>query len=221
MGFANKEKTLRNCPACSKVASLEFFNKRNDTLYHAYCKECMSIKNKINHKKSWPSRKERHMEVRELGRAKRVQKLIQYLASKQCVDCGENDIRVLEFDHLHDKEKNVSEAVQRWSWARTLKEISKCEIRCANCHRVKTQDSCKSWRSTWQNAVPVVEKQKDLSASQCVQTTPLNRILGAKYVRTSKPEASIQPTIHWIEANNSEHLARYDEAKNSNMLAQS
>lgn len=66
--------------------------------------------------------------------------MLDYLRSKRCVDCGNNDIRVLEFDHKEglDKIDNVGNMLYRNCWKTILKEIDKCEIRCANCHRIKT-----------------------------------------------------------------------------------
>jgi YbgC/YbaW family acyl-CoA thioester hydrolase len=44
--------------------------------------------------------------------------------------------------HLGDKSFNVSRAVSgsTRSWQTILKEISKCDIVCANCHRIRTQE---------------------------------------------------------------------------------
>lgn len=60
-----------------------------------------------------------------------------YLASHPCVDCGETDRDVLDFDHvLGDKSFGISEAVSRGGSLKSLiDEIAKCEVRCANCHR--------------------------------------------------------------------------------------
>jgi hypothetical protein len=56
-----------------------------------------------------------------------------------CVDCGINNPIVLDFDHLHDKKYNVSRMIHDgFSWAAIKKEISKCEVVCANCHRIRT-----------------------------------------------------------------------------------
>jgi hypothetical protein len=65
-----------------------------------------------------------------------------FLKGKSCVDCGNTDTRVLEFDHVRGiKEGHISHAVKNaWSIERLQKEIDKCEIRCCNCHRIVTID---------------------------------------------------------------------------------
>ena len=65
--------------------------------------------------------------------------VIDFLKENPCVDCGEKDPVVLDFDHMMDKEFNISDAVHGHYGLKTIvKEISKCEVRCANCHRRKT-----------------------------------------------------------------------------------
>jgi hypothetical protein len=60
-----------------------------------------------------------------------------YLLLNPCVDCGESDVIVLEFDHVRgEKENNIANASNRaWSLKKIKEEISKCEVRCCNCHR--------------------------------------------------------------------------------------
>ncbi len=68
-------------------------------------------------------------------------KLLEFLSSKACMDCGENNPIVLEFDHKspNRKFKKISNMLSgHYSWESLLKEIKKCEVRCANCHRRKT-----------------------------------------------------------------------------------
>ena len=63
--------------------------------------------------------------------------VLAYLLEHPCVDCGETDPVVLDFDHLRDKTKNVS-ALLKSTWTRILREIEKCDVVCANCHRRRT-----------------------------------------------------------------------------------
>lgn len=65
--------------------------------------------------------------------------VLNYLVSHPCVDCGESDPVVLDFDHQKGKIDNVSDLIKnRNSIELIAKEIDKCVIRCANCHRRKT-----------------------------------------------------------------------------------
>jgi 5-methylcytosine-specific restriction endonuclease McrA len=63
-----------------------------------------------------------------------------YLLSHPCVDCGESDVLVLEFDHRvpADKVRDVGGLAATRRWPSVLMEIEKCDVRCVNCHRRKT-----------------------------------------------------------------------------------
>ena len=57
--------------------------------------------------------------------------------NNKCEMCGNRDYRVLQFHHLHSKDKAVSRlAVDGSSLKRLKSEIDKCMILCANCHSI-------------------------------------------------------------------------------------
>ena len=59
----------------------------------------------------------------------------EYKEHHYCEKCGENRYYLLDFHHIdNNKEKNLSQ-VQTWGIKRIQKEINKCAILCANCHR--------------------------------------------------------------------------------------
>lgn len=116
----NKNKTRKDglssiCRICSKERSRRYY-----------------AENTIEHKKAVFTRNRRL-------RQDNLRKVYDYLSENFCVVCNEKDITVLEFDHLRDKDKNISELVSRGCGWETIKaEIEKCQVLCANCHRRKT-----------------------------------------------------------------------------------
>ena len=56
----------------------------------------------------------------------------------KCVKCGENHPATLDFHHKDPstKEFAVSYTYRRFSKEKILKEIEKCVVLCANCHRI-------------------------------------------------------------------------------------
>jgi hypothetical protein len=71
----------------------------------------------------------------------------EYLATHPCVDCGEQNIALLDFDHLQDKVNNVSNMVRDGSsWDEIAREIEKCAVRCANCHARVTASRVGAYR---------------------------------------------------------------------------
>ena len=72
-------------------------------------------------------------------------------ATTPCKDCGKMfHPAVVEFDHVRDsKSFNLSKPTLTWTSA--LKEISKCELVCANCHRMRTFTRSMQARITSEN----------------------------------------------------------------------
>ena len=57
-----------------------------------------------------------------------------------CVDCGyDKDPQALDLDHVRgDKIAVVSRLVKTASLERIVDELDKCEVVCANCHRLRS-----------------------------------------------------------------------------------
>lgn len=82
--------------------------------------------------------KEKYLEKNRRLASRNKKFLVEYKKTHGCLDCGEKDHRVIEFDHLRDKKFNISEMVRCYSTEKMLEEIGKCDVVCANCHRIRT-----------------------------------------------------------------------------------
>jgi hypothetical protein len=78
----------------------------------------------------------------------------EYLRLQSCVDCGIDDIIVLEFDHVTGKKRApISKMIHTAAPFATIDaEIAKCVVRCANCHRRRTA-------ATWKPGTRSVKKE--------------------------------------------------------------
>jgi hypothetical protein len=62
-----------------------------------------------------------------------------YKENKGCCECGIKDYRVLEFHHKNGKEKEFSigeVSTKGYGLKKIEKELEKCLVICANCHRI-------------------------------------------------------------------------------------
>lgn len=118
--------TRKVCKTCGKRRNISKFRK-NGVKFRATCRTC-----------EYKQRKERLIVVK--------QHVLNYLRKHPCVDCGENDPVVLEFDHVSGtKHKSIADLLSGSSWSIVKREIDKCEVRCANCHRIKTAKEFNYW----------------------------------------------------------------------------
>ncbi len=75
------------------------------------------------------------------GRREQNQSAVAMLKLERgCTDCGYAEHpQALEFDHLGGKVSEVAKMVGKTTSLETiLAEIDKCEVVCANCHRLRT-----------------------------------------------------------------------------------
>lgn len=138
---------MKTCPRCGETKETDEFNRassRSDGL-QPYCRSCQR-----ESQTAWAKEnKERFYAGRKKQRERRRRLVWEYLQTHPCVDCGEVDPLVLEFDHVRgDKFRGISHMIrEQYSDARLLEEIAKCDVRCANCHRRVTSERAGWWRS--------------------------------------------------------------------------
>lgn len=98
----------------------------------------------ISQKKWYEKNKARHVEnvtKRKKEIIARVTKFVYELKERTpCADCGINyPAYIMDFDHLEDKKYQISNMIQSgYDMPTVQKEIDKCDIVCANCHRERT-----------------------------------------------------------------------------------
>lgn len=70
--------------------------------------------------------------------AKQRQWIAEYKSQRGCAKCGIDDFRVLDFHHSEDEEKNFNTSDFRYKvgFEKLRREIEKCSLLCANCHRI-------------------------------------------------------------------------------------
>ncbi len=103
----------------------------------AACTEAARLKSVVR-RQTHPNEGPHHSRKFRAQRQEWVQGLKQ---AQGCVDCGYNDHpAALEFDHVTGpKLFNIGSGGRRTK-ADILEEIKKCEVVCANCHRVRTNE---------------------------------------------------------------------------------
>lgn len=146
------ESKQKQCGKCLEFKSLDQFSKKTVKKDGAYslqtiCKECVSVYDKRlyeSNRKEIIKRKKRETDIRTFNNRK---KFVKYLRKHPCVDCACDDIRVLELDHItDDKIDAVSTMLSQRKWSIIEEEMAKCEVRCSNCHTIKTAERLGSWR---------------------------------------------------------------------------
>jgi hypothetical protein len=142
---------MKVCSTCHQLKPLDSFNllRRAKDGRQARCRECCRdwyVEHAAQHKANVRARNDRAREELRL-------RIVDYFRAHPCVDCGETDLRCLEFDHEpgRGKSANVGDLLRMAAtWSRIEREIAKCEVRCANCHRRRTVERGGHWRQAVQ-----------------------------------------------------------------------
>lgn len=72
-------------------------------------------------------------------KARRTQEINSIKLRCGCVDCGYRGHPVaLDFDHVKGEKRREISDMMSYGWGAILEEMNKCEVVCANCHRIRT-----------------------------------------------------------------------------------
>ena len=136
---------LLKCNRCHErkpVADFAWRRKKRGQ-HDSFCRPCRAAY-KREHYQANKARYIKQARVqKELRRVERTLFLLEYFARHTCVDCGESDPVVLEFDHVDEKGEKAFEVARNFAerrWQDVLAEMEKCEVVCANCHRKRTAE---------------------------------------------------------------------------------
>ncbi len=156
------------------------------------CKDCQAELGRLHYQKDKQAYKERSRIRQKQVLNENKARLRIYLSNHPCVDCGEPDIRVLEFDHiLGQKSGKISDLLREgFNWSIIEAEIAKCTVRCANCHRIKTFERTSNWRTSphiQQQTIIYQQMRLYLSNHPCVDCGETDiRLLEFDHVRSHK-----------------------------------
>ena len=130
---------MKTCGKCHKNQEDSEFYKKNDRKESSsYCKTCLYV----YQKQRWIDRKFKAVE----------------LLGGKCSICGYNKcLDALEFHHLDPSKKEFAFNKMRLiSWPRMIKELKKCILLCANCHR-ETHYQEKTYGNSESNKLQKIE----------------------------------------------------------------
>lgn len=144
-------RTTKKCSHCKTLKAIQSFpiNRRLSDGHAHRCKECQKIFAKLHYQKY----KHKYAANQKKQRLEKRLFIYNYKKTHPCVDCGEGDPVVLDFDHRNPEDKNGNIAIMasnRTSIIRLKREISLCDVRCANCHRRRTAKQF-NWYRNFEN----------------------------------------------------------------------
>ncbi len=136
----------RECTKCGVIKEfpayfqpMRKFGKIGQIKTSRICKACHSKSVRIARTADLDKYKETQKRNRCNVTLRNMRLVVKYLNSHPCVDCGETDWLVLQFDHVRGKKSfNISYRLGSYKWETIKAEIDKCDVRCANCHSIQT-----------------------------------------------------------------------------------
>src|SRR5579859_7571006 len=129
--------TTKTCARCRSTLDVAEFNWRDRARgrLQPYCKECSRQYARDHYARNTQYYVDKANARKGDAWRTLSRQVLQYLRDHPCVDCGETDPVVLEFDHGDPAAKEWTVAYmisRRHGWSTIQAEIAKCAVRCAN-----------------------------------------------------------------------------------------
>lgn len=133
--------STKYCIGCEQTLSWSEFGPHKRNKLQARCRNCTK-----KYQKEWHQRnkKRRLLQIKQYKDRKKQEMLdyVNLLKQKPCMDCGQCFPPIaMDFDHRNADEKDFCVSVLTCSYTsldKLSKEIEKCDLVCACCHRIRT-----------------------------------------------------------------------------------
>ena len=127
----------KKCTKCRAVKLITEFNFKNRAkgIRHAYCRECGKQITRSHYRRNKQAYLDRNTRTNS-----RHREIIRLAKARPCADCGvQYPYYVMDFDHREAGSKSfILSDVPRATRLSLMREIAKCDVVCANCHRERT-----------------------------------------------------------------------------------
>lgn len=127
----------KRCNMCEQELSIDNFsrNKSKKDGHNGHCRRC----HKQYRDQHYRNNKQKIVGQIVARRTELNNFVRQYKQDAGCKNCGQTHVAILDFHHRNgeDKEICIANGVRHgWSKKRLMSEIKKCDVLCANCHRI-------------------------------------------------------------------------------------
>lgn len=153
---ASADPRTKICSSCKQEKSLDDFYRAGETKRQSRCKQCSNTRrweggrfhDEEHKQKVLASNRESYARNRDNRLRRQFERRLKWkavavgLLGGTCVDCGQDNPMVLEFDHRDPDSKafEVTKAFSspvRYPWSVVEEEIAKCDLRCRSCHALR------------------------------------------------------------------------------------
>jgi hypothetical protein len=137
------------CSTCQDEKSESAFTSSSLKRRSKICRDC-----KAEYNRRWyDENRLAHMEDVRRNSARYIEEALEVVRKHKSQPCGECGRRFppvcMDFDHVRGEKVDIVSRLRGYvSMERLLEEIAKCEVVCANCHRVRTTRRVRARRAS-------------------------------------------------------------------------